>query len=170
MGNTKKILVLVTILLYITTNLASAITQLEINEAKQLIDTKTSCNSLSDDQLEIIGEYLMEQMHPEDSHEFMHKMMGLQEGSKDEKQFHINLAKAMYCGDNSNTASFSGMMRMSRMMGFNGMMNTGMMGNYGFGFGYSNLFNILYTILLIGLIVLVYLWNVKLWKVKGIKK
>lgn len=169
MGNNKKILVLVTILLYITTNLASAITQQEIKEAKQLIDAKTSCNSLSDDQLEVIGEYLMEQMHPGDSHEFMHKMMGLQEGSRDEEQFHINLAKAMYCGDNSNTASFSGMMRMSKMMGFNGMMNTGMMGNYG-GFGYSNLFNILYTILLIGLIALVYLWNIKLWKDKSVKK
>lgn len=168
MENTKKILVLVTILLYISINLASAITQQEINEAKQLIDAKTSCYSLSDDQLEIIGEYLMEQMHPGDSHEFMDKMMGLQEGSRDEEQFHINLAKAMYCGDNFNTASFSGMMRMSGMMG-NGMMNTGMMGNYG-GFSYSNLFNILYTILIIGLIVLVYLWNVKLWKDKVVKK
>ncbi len=167
MENTKKILILVTILLYITTNLVSAITLPEINEAKKLIDTKTSCNSLSEDQLEIIGEYLMEQMHPGDSHEFMHKMMGLQEGSKDEKLFHINLAKAIYCGDNSNIESFSGMMRMSRMMGFDDMMNNGMMGNYGYGFGYSNLFNILYTILLLGLIALDYLWIVKLWKGKA---
>ncbi len=49
---------------------------------------------------------------------------------------------------------------MKMMMG--GNMGYGMMGNY--GFGYWNFINILYTILLIGLIILVYFWIIKLWR------
>ncbi len=154
----KKIISVLIIVLLLNLNLANAITQQEIKEAKSLIDSKADCKSLSDSQLEIIGEYEMELMHPGDSHEAMHKMMGIKEGSEAEKQFHINMAKTIYCGE-------SGMMgggMMSMMMG--GNMNYGMMGNYGYGFGYWNFINILYMILLIGLIVLVYLWVIKLWK------
>jgi hypothetical protein len=53
---------------------------------------------LTEEQLESIGEYLMELMHPGSAHEAMHEMMGLQEGSEEHKSFHVNLAKAMYCG------------------------------------------------------------------------
>ena len=140
-------------------NLVNSITQQEINEAKGLIDSKVNCKSLSDSQLEIIGEYEMELMHPGDSHEAMHKMMGLKEGSGDEKQFHINMSKTIYCGE-SGGMMCGGMMSM--MMG--GNMGYGMMGNYGYGFGYWNFLNVLYSILLIGLIILVYLGIIKLWR------
>ena len=155
--------------LLLNLGLANAITQQEINEAKGLIDSKADCKSISDSQLEIIGEYYMEQMHPGESHELMHKMMGLEEGSEAEKQFHINMAKRLYCNENAGGMMGGGMMNM--MMG--GNMGYGMMGNYGYGFGYWNFVNILYIILLIGLIILVYLWILKLWrnmKNKGSKK
>ena len=155
----KTILVIFAVLM-LTLNLVNAITQQEIKEAKGLIDSKVDCKSLSDAQLEIIGEYEMELMHSGDSHEAMHKMMGLKEGSEPEKQFHINMAKTIYCGESSGMMG-GGMMSM--MMGGN-MMGYGMMGNYGYGFGYGSFINILYIILLIGLIILVYLWIVKLLK------
>ena len=154
------------LILLLNLSLANAITQQEIKEAKSLIDSKASCKSLSDSQLEIIGEYYMEQMHPGESHELMHQMMGIKEGSEDEKQLHINIAKAIYCGE-ANAFGSGGMIGggMMNMMGSN-MMGYGMIGNY----GYWNLINILYVILLIGLIVLVYLWIIKLWKsMKGKK-
>ncbi len=159
--------------LLLNLNLANAITQQEIKEAKSLIDSNADCKSLSDSQLEIIGEYYMEQMHPGESHELMHKMMGIKEGSEAEKQFHINMAKTMYCNEGTGMMG-AGMMSggmMNMMMG--GNMGYGMMGNYGYGFGYWNFVNILYIILLIGLIILVYLWILKLWrnmKNKGSKK
>ena len=146
----NRALILVVILL-LNLSLANAITQQEIKEAKSLIDSKVDCKSLSDSQLEIIGEYSMELMHPGESHEAMHKMMGIKEGSEAEKQFHISMAKTIYCGESGG------------MMGGN-MMGYGMMGNFGYGFGYWNFLNILYISLLIGLIILVYLWILKLWK------
>ena len=155
----KKIIFVAIVVLLLNLGLANAITQQEIKEAKGLIDSKVDCKSLSDAQLEIIGEYEMELMHPGDSHEAMHKMMGLKEGSEPEKQFHINMAKTIYCGESGGVMG-GGMMSM--MMG--GNMGYGMMGNYGYGFGYWNLLNVLYLILLIGLIILVFLGIVKLWK------
>ncbi len=169
MKNIIKVSLVISIILILNINLLVLGREADFDEAKKLIDAKTSCNSLSDNQLELIGEYLMEQMHPGDAHEFMHNMMGLQEGSKEEEQFHINLAKAMYCGDNSNTETFSGMMGMSKMMGFGGMMNMGMFGNYGYGFGYSSLINFLYILLLVGLIMLVVVLIIKFWQ-RGAKK
>ena len=65
------------VILLLNFSLANAITQQEIKEAKSLIDSKADCKSLSDSQLEIIGEYEMELMHPGESHELMHQMMGL---------------------------------------------------------------------------------------------
>src|SRR3989338_4715724 len=164
----KKIIFVLVVALLFNLSLVNAITEQEIKEAKSLIDSKIDCENLSDSQLEIIGGYYMEQMHPGEAHELMHKMMGLQEGSEDEEQFHINMAKTMYCGESGMMGS-SGMMNM--MMGNNimgsqnpqtdtmqGMMNGqnwqgSIMGNW----GYWNFINILYIILLIGLIVLVYL-------------
>src|SRR3989338_6085254 len=154
----KTILVIFAVLM-LTLNLVNAITQQEIKEAKVLIDSKVDCKSLSDAQLEIIGEYEMELMHPGDSHEAMHKMMGLKEGSEPEKQFHISMAKTIYCGESGGMMG-GGMMSM--MMG--GNTGYGMMGNYGYGLGYWNFLNVLYLILIIELIILVFLGIMKLWK------
>jgi len=155
----KKIIFVAIVVLLLNLGLANAITQQEIKEAKGLIDSKVDCKSLSDSQLEIIGEYEMELMHSGDSHEAMHKMMGLKEGSEPEKQFHINMAKTIYCGESSGMMG-GGMMSM--MMG--GNMGYGMMRNYGYGFGYWNFLNVLYVLLLIGLIILVFLGIIKIWR------
>lgn len=45
-------------------------------ETKQLIDSGIGCDKLTDEQLESIGEYYMEQMHPGEAHELMDNMMG----------------------------------------------------------------------------------------------
>jgi hypothetical protein len=166
----KKIMFVMAVILLLNLGIANAITKEEINEAKSLIDSKADCKSLSDHRLEIMGEYYMEQMHPGESHELMHKMMGLKEGSEAEEQFHINMAKAIYCGE-TNAFGSGGMMgggMMNMMMGMQNPMQTnlpqGMMGNWGYGLGYWDFLNVLYAILLIGLIILVYLGIIKLWK------
>ena len=142
----------------------------ELADAKQIIGNKVPCSELTEDQLENMGDYYMEQMHSGEAHELMDKMMG-GEGSETLKQVHIQMAKRIYCDDTSGMANY-GMMGMMSMMG-GGMMNMagsgmmgnlgyGMMGNLGYGAGYWSFVNILYLILLIGLIILVYLWIVKL--------
>jgi hypothetical protein len=146
-------------------------------EGKKLVESNVDCDKLTDEQLETIGEYFMEQMHPGESHEAMHEMMGIEEGTEYHERFHVNIARMMYCGENGMMGG--GMMNMmmgNNMMGSGVMMNMmggqtpqtnmmqGMMGNWGYGFGYWNFINVLYVILLIGLIILVYLWIVKLWK------
>src|SRR3989338_3915788 len=153
----KKIIFVMAVILLLNLSLVSAITQQEINEAKSLIDSKADCKSLSDSQLEIMGEYYMEQMHPGESHELMHQMMGLKEGSEAEEQFHINMAKAIYCGE-TNAFGSGGMMgggMMSMMMG--GNIGYGMMDNnpFGYGYGYWSFWNIVWSLLWIGLIILV---------------
>ena len=157
----KKIIFVMVLILLFNLSFVNSITQQEINEAKSLIDSKVDCKSLSDSQLEIIGEYKMELMHPGESHELMHQMMGIKEGSDSEKQFHINMAKNIYCGENAGMMSMmsGGMMN---MMGNN--FGYGMMGNYGYGLGYWSFLNVLYAILLIGLIILVFLGIIKMWR------
>ncbi len=152
--------------------LVSAITEQEINEAKSLLDSKISCDNLTDEQLEIIGEYYMEQMHPGEAHKLMHKMMGLEEGSETEKQFHISMAKTVYCGEsggmmNSGTGGMmsSGMMGsgMMSMMGGRNMMGYGgyggMMGS-GYGWGWS-IFGVINYLLIVALVVAAIYWLIK---------
>ena len=143
----KKIMLVMVIILLLNLSLVSAITQQEANEAKRLIDSKADCKNLSNSQLEIIGEYEMELMHPGTSHEAMHKMMGIKEGSDAEEQFHINMAKTIYCGED-------GMGMMNMMMGDN-MVGGGMMGNYPISNTFYNSWNIFWILSLIGLIVLI---------------
>ncbi len=145
----------------------------DFSEAKKLVDANASCNSLSDGQLEQIGDYYMEQMHPGEAHELMDKIHG-GEGSTQLKQMHIFMAKRLYCGESSGgyggmmgsgwrgtgNNSYNGMMG-GRMM--NMMSGYGMMGGSGWNYGWS-LWSILGTILLIGLVVLVILLIIKLIK------
>ncbi len=84
-----------------------------IQEGKALVESGVSCDELTDEQLEAIGEYAMEQIHPGEEHEIMDARMG-GEGSESLKQAHINIALGSYCGQNYG-------------MGF-GMMGQGMMG------------------------------------------
>src|SRR3989338_4517719 len=95
-------------------------------EIKSLIDSGVSCSELTNEQLEEIGDYYMEQMHPGEAHEIMDNMMG-GEGSKSLKQVHINMAKRLYC--NENVYVGYGMMN---------MMGGGVIGNYQPYYSYSN--------------------------------
>jgi len=99
------------------------------DETKQLIDSGISCDKLTDEQLEAIGDYYMEQMHPGEAHELMDEMMG-GEDSESLKQMHIQMAEKLYC--NEETSGMMGMMMGGNMMDSGGMMNmmeSGMMGS-----------------------------------------
>ena len=133
-------------------------------EAKKLIDAKTPCSKLTENQLESIGDYYMEQMHPGEAHETMEKMMG-GEGSESLRLMHIAMAKRLYCNDINSSINygFNGMMGMKNG-GMTDMMENGfgtkVMGNY----GYWGFYNFLTIVLFVGLIILVYLWIIKVWK------
>ena len=106
----KKIISLSILFLVLSLRISSviAVSQDELNQAKTLIDSNISCNKLSNEQFEIIGEYYMEQMMPGEAHERAHQMMGLTEGSEAEEQFHINMAKRIYCGENVGSSMMEG--------------------------------------------------------------
>ena len=164
------------LLLNVTLAFADGDHQNEIEEGKELVENKISCDKLNDEQLEAIGEYYMEQMHPGESHEAMHEMMGIEEGTEYHKQFHVNMAKRMYCGQGGMMGS-GGMMGMMNMMGggmmggqtpqtsvMQGMMGGNMMNNVGYGmignnpvgFGYSwGFWNVIWLLFWIGIIVLI---------------
>ncbi len=163
----------------------------EIEEGKKLVESNIDCDELNDEQLEAIGEYYMEQMHPGEAHEAMHKMMGIEEGTEYHEQFHVNMAKMMYCGESGMMGS--GMMGMMPMMmgggnmmnrgmmnmmmgmnGYGGMMNgqtpqtnmmQGMIGNLGYGFGYWGFWNIIWLLFWIGIIVLI-IWFIYKFTIK----
>src|SRR3989344_2377885 len=122
----KKLAFAVLALIFLGVNLVSAHTEETFTQAQEIIRQKTSCSELTEEQLEILGDYFMEQMHPDESHEIMDERMG-GEGSESLKQAHINMGRIFYCGQ-TNTFS-SGMM--------NTMMGRGMMG-YGRMTGNTN--------------------------------
>jgi hypothetical protein len=116
-------------------------------EAEEIIMNKTSCNDISEDQLEILGDYYMEQMHPGELHEIMDERMG-GEGSESLRIAHINMGNAFYCGEHD---SFSrGMMDI--MMG-RGMMGINRNDNYSY-----DIFNSLFIILLTLTLILLIIW------------
>ena len=139
------------------------------DEAKQLIRDKVSCDKLNDGQLEEIGEYYMEQMHPGEAHKLMHKMMELEEDTKIEEQFHISMARTMYCNETNGIANMmysGGMMNMMRnnMMNFDYNGGGDMMGyNYG---NYGNMMNgIGYGFGWFGLLLMILFWIAIIWLV-----
>ncbi|MBI2449053.1 hypothetical protein HYV49_02030 [Candidatus Pacearchaeota archaeon] len=127
-------------------------------KAEELIKSKIQCNQLTDDQLEVIGEYYMEQMHPGELHEQMDEMMG-GEGSASLKQIHVSMGKAFYCGEHD--AMSTGMMSM--------MMNRGMIGSSGMmegmfnqqGANYNNPIVLLVLILIILVVIAIIIWLLK---------
>ena len=127
-------------------------------ETKQLLESKIDCKNLTEDQLEKIGEYLMEQMHPGEAHEQMHKMMGLEEGTPAEEQMHINMAKNMYCHEPVNDTMMNMMSGMAMDHNMTGMMNHNSPQT-------DNIVSsILFNVLIIALIVLVVIGIVKISK------
>ena len=122
---TYNIVVMIIMLLSLTT---IAIAQEEeeheeiFEQAEEIIKQRVSCEELTLDQLEILGDYFMEQMHPGELHEIMDERMG-GEGSASLRQVHINMGLMFYCGQRG--AMSSGMINM-------------MMGRGGQGYGMMN--------------------------------
>lgn len=127
--------------LVITLHTVYAHTEQDFTEAEQLINSKISCDKLTESQFELMGDYYMEQMHPGEAHELMDKMMG-GEGSESLKQMHIQMAKRLYCNEDAGGMMGGGMMNMMignnmlqggmmQMMG-GGMMNPLWTNNYGY--------------------------------------
>lgn len=83
----------------------------EFASAKLLISQGAPCGQLSQDQLEQMGDYYMEQMMPGQAHKNMEQVLG-GEGSENLKQMHILMARRWYCGD------AVGMGMMGMMSGF----------------------------------------------------
>ena len=146
----RKILFAIMVVLLLNISLVFA-HEHNFNETKQLIDSGISCDKLTDEQLEAMGDYYMEQMHPGEAHEMMDQMMG-GEGSDSLKQMHIQMAKRLYCNE-----YVGGMMGSGGMMG---MMN--MMGGYYNGYGSGMMFLVWLTyLLIIALIVAAIYWLIK---------
>jgi len=119
--NMKKIFVF-GIMLILASFMVFAQTHEDFTEAKQLINDNVSCDNLSDAQLEQLGDYYMEQIHPGDAHERMDAMMG-GEGSESLRLIHVNMGKRFYCGESTSTGMMGG-------SGF-GMMSGGLTGSCG---------------------------------------
>ena len=130
-----------------------------IAQGQAIVQQGLSCDKLSDDQLQSVGEYLMEQMHPGPAHDAMDKMMGLDQNPTEDKAFHVRLAQSMYCGQGGMMGGNGGYGMMS---GYRGMMG----GNGGYGMmgwtGSTPVMGILWLVILVGLAILVWLWVIKL--------
>ncbi len=74
----------------------------DFEQAEAIVNAQIPCSDLTDDQLEIVGDYLMEQMHPGERHSIMDDMMG-GEGSESLRGMHIQLARSIYCTGNADT-------------------------------------------------------------------
>lgn len=157
----KKILLFTIAILLLSIGLVSA-HEHNREEAKQLIDSKIDCDKLSDEQLDMIGDYYMEQMHPGEAHEMMDKMMG-GEGSDSLKQMHIQMARRLYCNEDVGGMMGSGIMNMIMGPGGMNMMGTNMMGS-SMGSGSWWLWGIvgmLFWIVLLVALVLLIIWLYK---------
>jgi hypothetical protein len=126
-------------------------------EAEEIILQKTECDQLSEDQLEKIGDYYMEQMHPGEAHEAMDELMG-GEGSGTLSQMHIRMARAFYCGEHGEMSS--GMMSM--MMGKFNNKNSGMMDGGGGMSGGMWIYGLLYIALAAFVFGIIFWWTYKL--------
>src|SRR3989338_10277772 len=110
----KKILMLYSLIALLSIGIAFSHGEDELADARQIIENKVPCSELTEDQLEHMGDYYMEQMHSGEAHELMDKMMG-GEGSETLKQVHIQMAKRLYCNEDIGGMMGGGMMNM--MMG-----------------------------------------------------
>lgn len=135
------------IILVISINFVYAHGEETFVEAENIIKQKILCNELTGYQLEILGDYFMEQMHPGELHEIMDERMG-GEGSESLKQMHINMGLSFYCGEHG--------MFSNNMM--NAMMGREMMGYYGYNNNYNqNYYWIFLAIIMVVLIILIVL-------------
>ena len=70
----------------------------ETEQIQDLVKNKVSCSKLSEQQLELIGEYYMEQMHPGEEHIALMKQIGGLDSETVRKE-HFKIAQENYCDD-----------------------------------------------------------------------
>ena len=147
---TEKLITIIAIFVLFGILIASAHGEEEFTEAENLIKQKIQCSQLTDEQLELIGEYYMEQMHPGELHEQMDEMMG-GEGSAQLKQMHISMARSFYCGEHQAMSPAMTQMMMGGMMGSGMMLNSRT----------NNTTNLLMLILIILVVIAIIIWLLK---------
>jgi len=140
-------------LLALSASLVSSASDEEMAEAKALVDSNADCSELDDEQLEKIGEYYMETMHPGNEHDLMDRMMGAEEGTERHEQFHVALAKRMYCKEYTWSGGMGSMMGANNFGG--GMMQMMSYSPIGCGFGSSGIWSLTQLLVWIGIFVLV---------------
>jgi uncharacterized membrane protein len=129
----------------------------EVENGRKLIESAVPCSQLDNGELEMIGEYYMEQMHPGEAHEAMHAMM-FSNNKEAGESMHIFMAKKGYCGESTTMmpmGATGGMMNMGNMGMMNSMSGNTMMG-YSAGFW---LWNIIWYLFWLGVIALI-IWIV----------
>ena len=146
----RKIISIIIIVILFSLGFVIAHGEEDFAIAEQIIKDKILCSNLSEDQLEILGDYYMEQMHPGEVHEIMDEGMG-GEGSENLRLIHISMGKAFYCGEHQAMGS--------EMMGK--MMGRGMMSGFYGGFGGMWLFGWIFMTLIIVILVLFIAWLIK---------
>jgi len=121
----------------------------------KLQNKEVSCNSLTDEQYELLGEYFMGQSAG-DYHAAMNKRMQQMMGEAGEEQMHISLGRQYSgCATASNTGYY-GMMGRGASQG-NNVWGPGMMFGYGFWSPWSLLW-IAFWILALTALVLAVVW------------
>lgn len=79
----------------------------KFSEAEDIIEEQTPCIELTSDQLDHIGDYYMEQIHPGEEHEIMDTLMG-GDGSDNLGRMHTIMAERFYCnGDQKGTPAIN---------------------------------------------------------------
>ncbi|RMD45247.1 hypothetical protein D6829_02805 [Candidatus Pacearchaeota archaeon] len=115
----KQLIFCLIIFLALTTGIAAATENHSavFSRAKEIISSKKSCDFLSDSDLEALGEYFMEQMHPGEEHELMDARMG-GEGSEALRQAHIRMGTGFYCRQSGRKYTMMGEMMGMRFEGY----------------------------------------------------
>jgi uncharacterized membrane protein len=151
----KKI-VLSFVIFLLTIAAAAAHGEEDFHNAEELIESGASCDELSDEQLELIGDYYMEQMHPGEAHERMDAMMG-GEGSESLKQMHINMAGRLYCNENAGMMEVQ-YVNYANAGGGNMMGRSGSMMSFPWFWGFGMFWGFFFMIVFWGLIIWLIVW------------
>jgi len=142
----KKEFVCLVVVFLILASFVTAHGEEEFHDAEEIIQKEILCDDLSEEDLEILGDYYMEQIHPGEAHIKMDKMMG-GEGSESLRQMHINMGIRFYCNNNVGTG----------MMG----MMYGQQTEDSYGYGFLGAFQWVFLILVLGGIIFVLVYLIK---------
>lgn len=120
--------------------------------------SNVDCQKITEEQLEELGDAVMEQRHPGIRHTVMDQMMGGGEGSEKLRSMHITMGQNYLGCNTSNGLLNSGMMGGGMMRGFLSSNTFGV--NNGFGmsfflFGFVVTTLLLWVLLVLGIIALI---------------